>query len=383
MDQRRVSRREFLRDSSQAAAGVIVGAAVTAGLAPAQTGEEIDTDHILNYNPNIAYRRLGKTGLMLSEISLGGHFKTPEGGRYWGDFAEDKVPGDVALNRTEVMTACIDGGINYLDITTPAECLAYGVSLRNRRDRMYIGADDYIICPRNPDNRTVERQMVNIGECLRRLGTDHLDIWRPQMDTGGNHTDAEVEVVIETFELAHQQGKVLHLGMSSHNRTWLQHVVETFPQFGMVIFPYTAKSKPADEGEGATAEEVSAGEGGADFTKSIFEAVRTHDVGVVTIKPFAGGSLFRRDLTFGGTPTDEEDLLNGRLTLAAILENPDITATVPGMTTVVEVQNNVAASAQRQALLTPAGRARLAAATDRMWRELPPEYEWLRDWERV
>jgi len=246
---------------------------------------------------------------------------------------------------------------------------------------LFVGADDYSLCPRNPDNRTVERQTLNIDECLRRLKTDYLDIWRPQMDMGGNHTDAEVEVVVEAFQQAHEQGKVRHLGMSSHTRNWLQHVVETFPQFEMVIFPYTARSKPADQGGGA--EEVAAGDGGADMTKSIFEAVRTHEVGVVTIKPFGGGSLFRQGLVFGADPSDEEDLLNARLTLAAILENADITATVPGMSSAAEVKNNVVASAQRQALLTPEGREQLAAATDRMWADLPPEYHWLREWERV
>ena len=45
----------------------------------------------------------GKTGLMLSEISLGGHWRRRDGGRVWSFFAKDEVPEDVARNRIEVV----------------------------------------------------------------------------------------------------------------------------------------------------------------------------------------------------------------------------------------------------------------------------------------
>jgi hypothetical protein len=43
---------------------------VASGLAAAPQNTKI-----LNYNPNMEYRRLGKTGLMVSAVSLGGHWK--------------------------------------------------------------------------------------------------------------------------------------------------------------------------------------------------------------------------------------------------------------------------------------------------------------------
>jgi len=50
-----------------------------AGKASAAQTRPADTAKILNYNPKMGYRRLGKTGLMISEISLGGHHgKSPE-----------------------------------------------------------------------------------------------------------------------------------------------------------------------------------------------------------------------------------------------------------------------------------------------------------------
>jgi aryl-alcohol dehydrogenase-like predicted oxidoreductase len=252
---------------------------------------------------------------------------------------------------------------------------------------MYVGADDHVLCPRNAAMRNVEGQMRNIEACLRRLGTDYLDIWRPQFNQGGGHADRDMAICVETFEKARPQGKVRWLGMSSHNREFISHVIDKFPAYSMVIFPYTAKSKakPADI-KSLDPKEVSesgVGLGLGDTRASIFEAVKRADVGVVTIKPFGGGSLFRTQIKFGATDTSEEDYERARLTLAYILCNGSITATVPGMTTVKEAENNVRASAERHALLDQRGIWKLCEATNEMWDNLPEGYRWLHEWEWV
>jgi aryl-alcohol dehydrogenase-like predicted oxidoreductase len=346
--------------------------------------EPPETVKIVNHNPKMSYRRLGKTGLMISEVSLGGHWKNRNGGRYWDRFADDEVPDDVARNRTEIISACIDAGINYLDITTAAECLAYGAALKGRRDKMIVGADDHMLGPRNPNNRTVKALTHDIDECLRRLGTDYLDIWRVQADMRGNNTDDEVAVMIETFQKAREAGKARHFGISSHSRPWLQHVIETFPEVEMVIFPCTAKTKEKDKPPTAeNVEEVNAGHG-SDVEQSIFQSVRDRNVGVVTIKPFFGGTLFKAEAKFpvmGVGSKDENDL--ARLTLQCILSNEAITATIPGLTTIYEVENAALASYTRLHSMTPADRKWLVCKVDDGWSRLPEEYAWLRDWEVI
>jgi predicted aldo/keto reductase-like oxidoreductase len=362
-------------------AGALAGKGCTSG-----GSKPADSSKVLNYHPRMGYRRLGKTNLMISEISLGGHWKNREAGRYWGKFADDEVPPDVSKNRTEVISACIDVGINYLDITTPAECLAYGIALKGRREKMYVGADDYTLCPRSDKRCNVKDQTFNVEECLRRLQTDYLDIWRPQAKMDGSNTDEHVAVMIETFEKLHKQGKIRHLGISSHSRPWFEHVIENFSEFEMVIFPCSAKTR--EKGLAPTkenVEEVNPGHG-ADQTQSIFAKVRRRDVGVVTIKPFFGGGLFEScgKLKFpvmGVGSKDENDL--ARLTLQCIIANESITATVPGLTTVYEVENAARASYTRQLAMSPADKDWLMQITDHRWATLPPEYTWLRDWEVV
>jgi len=386
----KLSRRDFMRNTSLVAAGTIAGALAGEGQAASKF---VHTSKILNFHPKMTYRRLGKTNLMVSEVSLGGHWKNRNAGRYWDSFANEEVPDDVAKNRTEVVSVCIDSGINYLDITTAAECLCYGVALKGRRDKMYVGADIHNLGPRGSDRCNVKDQTFNVETCLRLLQTEYLDIWRPQAKMAGElgtnqlNTDPEVESLIETFQKLRKAGKVRHLGMSCHSRPWFEHVLNKYPEFEMVIFPCSAKTKVRGQTPMAgNVEEVNPGHR-SDQTQGIFEVVHKQDVGVVTIKPYFGGSLFKASdgkvkfPVMGVGSKTENDL--ARLTLQCILANEAITAAVPGLSTVYEVENAARASYTRPLGMSAADKEWLMDITEQQWANLPREYEWLRDWEVV
>lgn len=376
-----ISRRDFMRTTSVAAAGTIAGALAGDGQAATK-----DTSKIINYNEKMHYRRLGKSNLMVSEVSLGGHWKNRNAGRYWDSFANNEVPADVGKNRSEVISACIDSGINYLDITTAAECLCYGVALKGRREKMIVGADIHNLGPRNSGYCNVKDQTRNVDTCLKHLQTDYLDIWRPQAKMDGSNTDAEVESLIETFEKLHKAGKIRHLGMSSHKRPWIEHILDKYPEFEMVIFPCSAKTKEKGSTPlGDNVLEVNPGHG-SDQTQSIFKTVLERNVGIVTIKPFFGGSLFEscgkvKFPVMGVGSKTENDM--ARLTLQCIIANKAITATVPGLSTPYEVENAARASYTRPLGQSAAEKEWLTEITDRQWANLPADYEWLREWEVV
>jgi len=383
-----LSRRDFMRNTSVVAAGTIAGA--LAG--NTRAAEPVQTSKIMNFHEKMTYRRMGKSNLMISEVSLGGHWKNRNAGRYWDSFANEEVPADVAKNRTDVVSACIDSGINYLDITTAAECLCYGVAIKGRRDKMHVGADIHNLGPRGSDRCNVKAQTLNVETCLRLLKTDYLDIWRPQAKMAGElgtsqlNTDEEVESLIETFQKLRKEGKVRHLGMSCHNRLWLEHVLSKYPEFEMIIFPCSSKTK-AKGGSPVAGNVVEVNPGyGSGQEQSIFETVIKQDVGIVTIKPYFGGSLFEscgkvKFPVMGVGSKSENDL--ARLTLQCILTNPAITATVPGLSTPYEVENAARASYTRQLGMSAADKQWLTEITDQQWANLPQEYEWLRDWEVV
>jgi aryl-alcohol dehydrogenase-like predicted oxidoreductase len=389
MSNNNLSRRTFIHNTSLASAATIASAFANTGNAAVLSSDKkkTDTSKILNYNPKMGYRRLGKTNLMISEVSLGGHWRAPwrdrSGGWWWGKFAKEQVPEDVAKNRTEVVSRAIDCGMNYLDITGAEECLCYGAALKGRRQKMIVGADDSKLCPRRDEYCNVPAQIHNVEECLRHLKTDYLDIWRVQAKMDGTNTDADVEVILEAFRKLHKAGKAKHLGISSHSRPWAQHVIEKYPQVEMFIFPCTAKTKEKNQSPTRNnIEEVNAGYGPEN--KSVFQSLRECDVGLITIKPFFGGSLFKSHgkPKLGVGSKEDNDL--AKLTIQCILNlNDAVTSVIPGLSTIYEVDNAARASYTRPLGQTAADKEWLQRITDEQWAALPPEYTWLRDWETV
>ncbi|MFP4056057.1 MAG: aldo/keto reductase [Candidatus Brocadiia bacterium] len=353
-----LTRRQFARHSAAMAAG-----AALAGAAGGQAAPKPDTSKILNYNPKMGYRRFGKTGTMVSEVSLGGHWKTRSGGRYWASFPNDDPPPDVQMNRNAVWVKCAELGINYLDITTRGEAAIYGRCMKQTGVKLHIGYSDHVLCIRNPKNRTVERMMFEIDEGLRRLQVDRMFLWRPQANTGGGHSEQTMENVLETYEKARRQGKVQYLGMSAHNRDWVQQVLEKYgDHYHGFVFMLGVHDVPRVQ-------------------DSLFDVVEKQDIGTVGLKPFHGNGYFRAVVREARKKGVEPDLNRAAVQgLKKILQAfPRLTATIPGMTTVDEVENNVEASYDREKKLTEAERREVQRLAQLSLEHLPFDYAWIRN----
>ena len=70
------------------------------------------------------------------------------------------------------------------------------------------------------------------------------------------------------------------------------------------------------------------------------------------------------------------------MTLRYILGNPAITAPIPGLATPEEVDNATAAVTEIRKL-TKTEKKDVLAMTDHMYANLPPQYEWLKNWQYV
>jgi hypothetical protein len=151
----------------------------------------------------------------------------------------------------------------------------------------------------------------------------------------------------------------------------------------MFIFPCTAKTRQKDKPVTKdNIEEVNAGYGPEN--ESVFQSLRDNNVGLITIKPFFGGSLFKSHgkPKLGVGSKEDNDL--ARLTLQCILNlNDVITSVIPGLSTVYEVDNAVRASYTRPLEQTAADKNWLERITNKRWAALPQEYTWLREWEIV
>jgi predicted aldo/keto reductase-like oxidoreductase len=362
-----LTRREFMRDGAVAAAGLAAGLSVL-GSQRADAAEEA-VKKTRSYNPQMEYRRLGKTNIWASIVCMGGHWKRVEtmvpklfeGGDWLGATLDNP---DFKKNRYDVVTKCIESGINYIDACTKEEVLTYAEALRGRRDKMYLGFSWYQEEMRNANFRTTEALLKTLDKGMQEAKLEYVDLWRITMhEQSGNHTNAEVDEMMKALEKARKQGKARFTGFSSHDRPHIKWMIETYPGIvQVVVTPYTAKSKvlPQD---------------------SVFEAIKKFDVGVFGIKPFASNSLFKGDSSLG-SPTAEEDDKLARMAIRYILCNPSVTAPIPGLINAHQVDNMVKAVKERRELdLTEA--RELEAAMDEAWAKLPADYQWLKNWEYV
>jgi len=347
------TRRQFLKDTALAAAGLAAGVeALAAADTPAKA---------LNHNPDMEYRRLGRTGLMISAVCLGGHWKridtvvSTAGGIDGPDFR---------TNRRDVVSRCIERGINYIDACTGSEVLVYSRALEGRRDQMHLGFSWFEEEMRNDNFRRADKLLATLDKGMREARLDYVDLWRVTMhEQSGQHAPPEVDEMMKALETAKKQGKARFTGFSSHDRPHIKSMIETYPSVvDVVVTPYTAKSKVLP-------------------TDSVFEAIRQHDVGMFGIKPFASNSLFKGSSS-PDDPNASEDDRRARLALRNILCNPAVTAPIPGMISIRQVDNAADAVKERRQLDTTE-RAELEQAAKEMWARLPSDYQWLKDWEYV
>ncbi|OHB84088.1 MAG: hypothetical protein A2Z38_02280 [Planctomycetes bacterium RBG_19FT_COMBO_48_8] len=332
MEDKKVSRRKFMRDGAIVAAGVAVGLG-----AKTASGAADNTSKILNYNPNMEYRRQGKTNLMVSAVCLGGHSSSNQ------------------EQRNEIVSRAIDIGINYIDACTKGEVIRDAKALEGRRDKMYLALSHCGKETREEEYRTAKKLLGSLDEVLQASGQEYTDLWRITcFEPGGRHTFNTACEMVEALETAKKQGKARFVGFSTHDRRWIKFMIEYFPQIDCVCFPFTTMSKRAQ-------------------TDSVFEALKKQDVGAFGIKPFAAGSLFAKDR--------KTNFERARLAIRYIL-NSNTVIPIPGMNN-IEYVDNVAKAVMERRELDVKETAELDIANRQALAKLPKNYQWLKNWQYV
>jgi len=356
MENKSNTRRDFLKRTSAVMAVAALGEKrlVEAAASRPASSAPADRTKILNYNPKMGYRRLGKTGIMISEIALGGHGgKTPE----------DRIP---------ILDRAIELGVNYLDTNMVSECELYGKALRDKRKNFYIGFASWPerLIPDWEEKISAESLMGEIDARLKAYRTDLLDLWRPVGATWGpgqnrRETLCEIsprvlDLVAEVYDEARRQGKVRWLGVSAHNDKVFQRVMKDYPQFSVILFPCLFLTKP---------------QGG----ESLLKLAQEKDVGVIGIKPFGAGA------TFGIQPSEISGKLDARahVLLKAMLADPRIAAIIPGVNDPEQLAENVKGSYDRDRPLSDSDRRAIDECEANFHAHVTPAYEWLYLWKTV
>ena len=197
------------------------------------------------------YRRLGASGLQVSEISLGS----------WLTFGSS-VDGE---RSAEIVHRAYDQGINLFDTAdvyaNGAAEEALGHALRSiPRRYVVIATKAFFPMSEHPNDRGLSRKHLfeSVEASLRRLGTDYIDIH--QCHRADPHTPIE-ETVCAYGDLI-RQGKVLYWGVSEWSDAQIVDACRTAgarqayrpssnqPQYSMIRRGIERKVMPACEREG-------------------------------------------------------------------------------------------------------------------------------------
>ncbi len=295
------------------------------------------------------YRRLGKTGMYVSEISYGN----------WITHG-NQVEQDAAIS---CVRAALDAGITTFDTAdvyagTKAETVL-GKALKGvRRESYELFTKVYFPTGTGKNDRGLSRKhiMESVHASLKRLNTDHIDLYQ------AHRFDVEtpIEETLRAFEDLIRQGKVNYIGFSEWDANQIgaairyqkennfDRFVSSQPQYSMLWRVIESEVVPLCQREGIgqivwspMAQGVLTGKylpgkkapvgsrarhkSGNFMTGWLREEVL---VAVQNLKPIA----------------ESLDLTIGQLALAWALQNPNVSSVIMGATKPSQVKENVKAS---------------------------------------
>lgn len=243
-------------------------------------------------NPNaenryipIPMRLLGRTGLKVSSMGLGG----------MGVMDERHEDLD---SRLEIINAALNQGINFIDTARSyfdSEEII-GHVLKNRRDEVYIATKTYL--------RSAKGAEKELQESLEKLQVKKIDLYQIHhvqymkefekiMEPGG---------AMETVKSYQKHGVIDFIGISSHNPHILSEILES-DLFDTVQFPFSVVER--------------------EHYDNIRDVVKRRNIGTIIMKPLAGGNVKSVDSA-----------------LRYILSH-DVSTVIPGCSTVEQVLLNV------------------------------------------
>ena len=230
------------------------------------------------------YTVLGKTGLKVSRMGLGG-------------IPVQRID---RAGTKKLLQAMATAGINYIDsaraYSVSEEYLGYG--LEGIRDKFVLATKSGA-----KDKETMARD-VDIS--LKNFRTDYIDLYQlHNPDAQGLEQILAPGGALEALQEAKAAGKIGHIGITLHSLELFQKALD-MDWVETIMFPYNFVETQAE---------------------AEIAACREKNIGFIAMKPLAGGAI--------------ED---ARLAMRFVGKNPAVTIVIPGMAELSELQENLAAA---------------------------------------
>lgn len=291
MAKRSFSRRDFLKVGATGTAALFLGA------------RDLSADD--GPPPPMPERPLGRTGHRVRLFSLGGQATLEQ---------PDRLDESLAI-----INRAIDLGVNYIDT---AAAYGRGISQTYIGEVMASRRREVFLATKTHD-RTRDGSLRLLEDSLRRLQTDHLDLWQLH----NVRTDAELDRIfgesgaIEALVQAREEGVVRFLGITGHyDPALLQRALAEF-DFDTILMALN----PADPHH-------------LPFATELLPLANQKGLGVIGMKIPARGRIFREDGI-----TRMKDAMSYVLTLP-------VSTVIVGCDTIEQLEENVSIAAAFQPL---------------------------------
>ena len=265
------------------------------------------------------YRKLGKTGLEVSQLGFGA-MRLPMTGKG----AEARVDREKAV---PMIHRAFEAGVNYVD-TAVMYCnddsqAAVGDALKGWRDRIVLSTKNHYF------GEDEKAWWKNLEDSLERLQTSYIDIYNFHGTSWKGYQEHIQPHMLGWMQSARDQGLIRHICTSFHdNNDALVKIIDTgFPE--VITIQYNLLDRQLEEG---------------------IALAHERGLGVVVMGPVGGGRL--------GAPSEVlAEAVPGvtsvpELALRFVLANPNVTMALSGMSTLEEVDENVAIAVDTVTLST-------------------------------
>lgn len=254
------------------------------------------------------YRKLGNTGLKVSEIGFGGEWM------------------DKSLEETRaVVDACEAAGINILDcwMADPTRRANLGGALEGRRDKWIIQGHIGSTWQDGQYVRTRDMDHVKpaFEDLLERFHTDYMDIG---MIHFVDKTDEYRQIIDGPFmdyvrELL-AAGAIRHVGLSTHNPD-VANLAASEPSIEVLMFSLNPAFDmlPASDDINDLFGDYSAVTGGINADRAeLYALCEQTGTGLTVMKPYAGGRLLSADTSPFGVALTAAQCIHYALTRPAV-----------------------------------------------------------------
>lgn len=242
--------------------------------------------------PVLSYKVLGKTGLKVTSVGFGCMITSD---------------GSVVERAADLGITYFDTARNYMGGNNER---MVGAALKKKRKEIVLST--------KTEAHTKEDALKQLDTSLKELGTDFVDIWYLH----GRSTPADItDDLVEAQQISKAAGKIRFAGVSTHSgQRELIPFLAKHPKIDVILTQYNFTMQP--------------------FMNEVIDEAAAAGKGVVAMKVMAGG--FRR-----GTP-DARLKRDGALLAALkwVVRNPHVHTTVPSMTDMDQLDENLRAMSQ-------------------------------------